>query len=69
MTTPADPTPETSKTLLAVRPVRTELEAYARRRIESLRRADAAEAMRVEDAMERAIELLAEAKEDADAPA
>jgi hypothetical protein len=49
-----------------VRSPRDELETYARRRIESLRRNDAADALRVEDALNRALELLAEAEGDDD---
>ena len=66
MPTPADRTPESARTPLIVRPVREELDAYAKRRLESLRRADAAEAARVEDAVLRALELLGEVEEDDD---
>ena len=66
MTTPAEATPESTRTPLIIRPVREELETYAKRRLESLRRADAAEAERVEDAVLRALELLGEVEEDDD---
>ena len=45
---------------------RQELEAYVARRLGSLRRVDTAEAMRLEDAMKRAIELLKESEDEDD---
>jgi hypothetical protein len=55
-----------SRTVFAMRSPREELEAYARRRMESQRRADPTEAQRIEIALERAIELLSEAEEEVD---
>ena len=62
---PTNPTGD-SRTPFAVRTPRDELEAFARRRIESQRRADPAEAARIEDALQRALELLEEAEDDDD---
>ena len=70
MSTPAESqtVSEPSTPLLAhpVRSPRKELEAFAQRRWESLRRVDADETKVVEAALARAIELLEEAETDDD---
>ena len=66
MTTPGDSRDPGIPAPYSIRSPREELEDYARRRLESGRRADASEAMRIEDALHRALELLEEAENDDD---
>jgi hypothetical protein len=71
VTRPADtstPTHSTQskRTTFSLRSAEDELRAYAHRRIESLERAEPVEAARIEDAMQRALQLLAEAEVDDD---